>query len=66
MDDLELRPEIQDAVAKSWANISTENLRQLTDFAGYKHEFLALFGFDIAGIDYEADVNPEVDIAQLV
>ncbi|MDA0796838.1 MAG: trans-2-enoyl-CoA reductase family protein [Proteobacteria bacterium] len=66
MDELELRPEIQDAVAKSWANISTENLRQLTDFAGYKHEFLALFGFDIAGIDYEADVNPEVDIAQLV
>jgi trans-2-enoyl-CoA reductase len=27
---------------------------------------LALFGFDIPGIDYEADVNPEVDIAHLV
>lgn len=66
MDELELRPEIQAAVAKSWANISTENLRELTDFAGYKHEFLALFGFDIPGIDYEADVNPEVDIAHLV
>jgi len=66
MDELELRPEIQAAVAESWANISTENLRELTDFAGYKHEFLALFGFDIPGIDYEADVNSEVDIAHLV
>ena len=66
MDELELRPEIQAAVAQSWAKISTDNLRQLTDFAGYKHEFLALFGFDIPGIDYEADVNPEVDIAHLV
>ncbi|MCS5593690.1 MAG: trans-2-enoyl-CoA reductase family protein [Porticoccaceae bacterium] len=66
MDELELRPEIQAAVAQSWAKITTDNLRQLTDFAGYKHEFLALFGFDIPGIDYEADVNPEVDIAHLV
>ena len=66
MDELELRPEIQAAVAESWANISTENLRELTDFAGYKHEFLALFGFDIPGIDYEADVNSEVDITHLV
>ena len=66
MDELELRPEIQAAVAQSWAKISTDNLRQLTDFAGYKHEFLALFGFDIPSIDYEADVNPEVDIAHLV
>ena len=66
MDELELRPEIQAAVAESWANISTENLRELTDFAGYKHEFLALFGFDIPGIDYEADVSSEVDIAHLV
>jgi enoyl-[acyl-carrier protein] reductase/trans-2-enoyl-CoA reductase (NAD+) len=66
MDELELRPEIQAAVAASWAKVSTHNLRQLTDFAGYKHEFLALFGFDIQGIDYEADVNPEVDIAHLV
>ena len=66
MDELELRPEIQAAVAQSWAKISTDNLRELTDFAGYKHEFLALFGFDIPSIDYEADVNPEVDIAHLV
>ena len=66
MDELEMRPNIQDKVAESWAKISTENLHSLTDFEGYKQEFLGLFGFNIAGVDYEADVNPEVAIANLV
>ena len=66
MDELEMRPNIQDKVAESWAKISTENLNSLTDFEGYKQDFLGLFGFNIAGVDYEADVNPEVAIANLV
>ena len=66
VDELELRPEIQSAVADSWAKISTENLSELTDFVGYKHEFLSLFGFDIDGVDYEADVATDVPIANLV
>ncbi len=66
MDELEMRPNIQDKVAESWAKISTENLHSLTDFEGYKQDFLGLFGFDISGVDYEADVNPEVAIANLV
>jgi enoyl-[acyl-carrier protein] reductase/trans-2-enoyl-CoA reductase (NAD+) len=66
MDELEMRPNIQDKVVESWAKISTENLHSLTDFEGYKQDFLGLFGFNIAGVDYEADVNPEVAIANLV
>ena len=66
MDELEMRPNIQDKVAESWAKISTENLHSLTDFEGYKQDFLGLFGFNIAGVDYEADVNPDVAIANLV
>jgi enoyl-[acyl-carrier protein] reductase/trans-2-enoyl-CoA reductase (NAD+) len=66
MDELEMRPNIQDKVAESWAKISTENLHSLTDFEGYKQDFLGLFGFNIAGVDYEADVNPEVAIANLL
>ena len=66
MDELEMRPNIQDKVAESWAKISSENLHSLTDFEGYKQDFLGLFGFNIAGVDYEADVNPEVAIANLV
>lgn len=66
VDELELRPEIQDAVAEAWAKITTENLAQLTDFSSYKHEFLKLFGFDIEGVDYDADVDPVVAIKNLV
>jgi enoyl-[acyl-carrier protein] reductase / trans-2-enoyl-CoA reductase (NAD+) len=66
VDELELRPEIQTAVAEAWSKISTENLAELTDFVGYKHEFLKLFGFDIEGVDYDADVGPDVQIAHLI
>jgi len=66
VDELELRPEIQDKVADAWAQITTDNLAELTDFLGYKKEFLRLFGFDIDGVDYDADVSPVVEIKNLV
>ncbi|MGB0450005.1 MAG: bifunctional NADH-specific enoyl-ACP reductase/trans-2-enoyl-CoA reductase, partial [Porticoccaceae bacterium] len=66
VDELELLPEVQDAVADAWAQISTENLAELTDFVGYKQEFLNLFGFEIEGVDYDADVDPNVQISNLV
>jgi enoyl-[acyl-carrier protein] reductase/trans-2-enoyl-CoA reductase (NAD+) len=59
-DSKELDPAIQAAVGDLWEGINTETLRQLSDFAGYKREFLQLFGFEIDGVDYEADVNPLV------
>ena len=37
-----------------------------TDFTGYKTEFLRLFGFEIAGVDYDADVNPDVKIPGII
>ena len=66
VDELELDPAIQDAVTQSWAAISNETLGELTDLDGYKQEFLNLFGFEIDGVDYEADVNPDVPISQMV
>lgn len=66
VDELELRPEIQDKVAEAWAQINTDNVAELTDFSGYQKEFLRLFGFEIDGVDYEADVNPVVEINNLV
>jgi len=65
-DRRELDPEVQEAVARLWDGISTENLRDRSDFAGYKREFLQLFGFEVDGVDYEADVDPAVTIANLV
>lgn len=66
VDELELRPEIQQRVADDWSRITSENIPELTDFKGYQHEFLKLFGFEIDGVDYEADVDPVVPIKNLV
>ncbi len=61
MDDWEMEDKIQDAVTKVWPLVSTENLEELTDFEGYQTDFLRLFGFGIKGVDYDAEVEPEVD-----
>ena len=60
VDDLEMKPEIQSSVARIWPGVTTENLSALTDIAGYRDEFLKLFGFGMAGIDYDAEVEPHV------
>ncbi len=61
MDDWELRESVQQACRDLWPQVTTENLSQLTDYQGYKDEFLKLFGFGWEGVDYDADVNPEVN-----
>jgi len=60
VDDLEMRPEVQAAVAKIWPEVTTETLPSLTDIAGYRSEFLKLFGFGMAGVDYDAEAEPHV------
>jgi len=61
MDDWELKDEVQNTVKEIWPQITSENLFELTDYRGYKDEFMKLFGFGIKDVDYEADVNPVVD-----
>jgi enoyl-[acyl-carrier protein] reductase/trans-2-enoyl-CoA reductase (NAD+) len=65
-DLAELEPKVQDAVAALWNQVTDENVNEISDFAGYKAEFLRLFGFEVDGVDYEADVNPTVKIKGLV
>ena len=65
-DNLELDPEVQAEVAAIWEQIDTDNLKDLSDFDGYRREFLQLFGFEVHGVDYDADVDPVVPITQLV
>ncbi|SJN59927.1 Putative reductase [Vibrio ruber DSM 16370] len=60
LDDWELREDIQQHCRRLWPQITTENLKELTDYEAYKEEFLKLFGFGIDGVDYDADVNPDV------
>ena len=62
MDAKELRDEVQAKVKELWETVTTENVDRLTDLKGYKEEFLRLFGFGIAGVDYGADVDPVVEL----
>ncbi|HLT64006.1 MAG TPA: enoyl-ACP reductase FabV [Pseudohongiella sp.] len=61
MDDKELRDDVQGECKQLWEQVNSDNLFQLTDYAGYKHEFLKLFGFERSDVDYEADVSPDVN-----
>lgn len=60
LDDWELRDEIQAFVKSQWANVANENLAEITDFAGYRDAFLQMHGFGFEGVDYEAEVDPDV------
>ena len=61
IDDWELRDDVQAEVAELWSKVTSENIEELTDLAGYRREFFQLFGFETDGVDYDADVNPVVD-----
>jgi enoyl-[acyl-carrier protein] reductase/trans-2-enoyl-CoA reductase (NAD+) len=65
IDDWEMREDVQQEVLKRWHSVSGENLRELSDIDGFRREFFQLFGFETEGIDYEADVEPEVRIPSL-
>ncbi|MFV0513897.1 MAG: bifunctional NADH-specific enoyl-ACP reductase/trans-2-enoyl-CoA reductase, partial [Jhaorihella sp.] len=65
-DGKELAPAVQAEVAELWERIDTDSLHELSDFKGYQREFLQLFGFEVDGVDYDADVDPVVPIKQLV
>lgn len=62
VDDWEMRAEIQEQIAPIWSKVTTENLAELTDIAGYREEFLKLFGFGMKGIDYDAEVEPHQEL----
>ena len=61
MDNKELRDDVQAECKQLWDVVNNDNLFQLTDYKGYKHEFLKLFGFERTDVDYEADIATEVD-----
>ena len=65
IDDLEMRPDVQEKVAKLWIEAVTENLSEIGDLEGYRKDFYNLFGFDVAGVDYKADANELVNIESI-
>ena len=60
LDDREMRPDVQAEVSALWPQVATENLRAVTDFAGFQREFRGLFGFEVEGVDYEQPVETDL------
>ncbi|MEL3906422.1 MAG: trans-2-enoyl-CoA reductase family protein [Treponema sp.] len=56
LDDWELADDVQAAVLKLMDTVTGENSSEYTDLAEYRHSFLAINGFDIDGIDYDAEI----------
>lgn len=56
VDDWELRNDVQAEVKGRLAMVNTDNLMQLSDLAGFRRDFLRIFGFEADGVDYDADV----------
>ncbi len=65
IDDWEMRNDVQEKIAKLWGESTTETLVELGDLAGYKQDFLNLFGFGFEGVDYQADTNEMVMIPSI-
>ncbi len=65
LDDLEMQQDIQQRIVALWPEITSDNIAQLTDIAGYRDDFYKLFGFGFSDIDYGKDVDPHVMIASI-
>jgi enoyl-[acyl-carrier protein] reductase/trans-2-enoyl-CoA reductase (NAD+) len=62
----ELEDSVQKRVTDIWNTVDSDTIDELTDYLGYHQEFLKLFGFNLAGVDYDADINPELAINNLL
>lgn len=63
LDDREMRPDVQAEIARLWPQVTTENLRSVTDFAGFQRQFRNLFGFEVDGVDYERPIEVNTELS---
>ncbi|WP_374164260.1 enoyl-ACP reductase FabV [Arcticibacter sp. MXS-1] len=66
IDDWEMRENVQSEVSRLWEEATTENLSAIGDLEGYRKDFMNLFGFNIAGVDYQKDVDEVVETPGLL
>ena len=58
VDDWELREDVQAEVRRRWEAVETGNVMELSDLDGFRRDFLRIFGFEVDGVNYDADVTP--------
>ncbi len=57
IDDWEMAADVQAKVDALMPEITSENAEALVDLKTYRHDFYAASGFDIEGVDYEAEIE---------
>jgi enoyl-[acyl-carrier protein] reductase/trans-2-enoyl-CoA reductase (NAD+) len=57
-----MRLDVQSEVSALFPQVTTENLRQISDFAGFQREFRNLFGFEVSDVDYEQPFETDVPL----
>lgn len=66
IDNLEMKNDVQNEVSQLWDRINSENIEELSDIQGYRDEFFKLFGFGLDEINYEEDIDINIDINGIV
>jgi len=57
IDELELDPAVQAEIDQIMPKITEENVMELIDLEGIRHDFLNINGFDVEGVDYDKEVT---------
>lgn len=60
VDRWELAPQVQAEVARRWHAATPQTIAALADITWFRAQFRALYGFDIPGIDYTAEVETDI------
>ncbi len=58
MDDWEMREDVQQEIERIWQIASDDNIETLSDIEGYHADFMNMHGFEVPGVNYEAEVDP--------
>jgi enoyl-[acyl-carrier protein] reductase/trans-2-enoyl-CoA reductase (NAD+) len=58
IDELEMGAAVQAEVASRMARVDASDLAVLADVEGFRRDFLRAHGFEVEGVDYEADISP--------
>jgi enoyl-[acyl-carrier protein] reductase/trans-2-enoyl-CoA reductase (NAD+) len=66
IDDWEMRPDVQAKVQALWEQADTDSLASIGDLAGYRADFMNLFGFEVPTVTYGTEVDEMVEVSGLV
>lgn len=60
IDSKEMNSSVQEEVQELLDKVTKDNFTDIVEFERFKHLFLSINGFDIAGVDYNEDIEIEI------